>query len=323
MELKDVDLNLLVTFQQLFRDRRVSVAAASLGLSQPAVSNALKRLRRMLGDELFVRSSRGMIPTPLAEQLAGPIGKALVSIHNLLNQQATFEADTSTRNFTIALADIGEVHFLPPLMEVLGRVAPRVTISTVRNTAPNLREDMAAGKVDLAVGSILGLKADFFQRRLFPQRYVCMFRSGHALDKPKITAAEFAAVEHVVVIAAGTGHQRMNEMLDRAGLRSTVGLRVPHFVAVADIVCTRDLVATVPEEFAQRGAAFFGLKYVSHPIKLPEIQINLYWHARYHRDPANQWLRTLFIDTFSGYHVEKAPPGRSARTRGRLSTTTG
>ena len=102
-----------------------------------------------------------------------------------------------------------------------------------------------------------------------------------------------------MVLAAGTGHQKMNEILNRAGTRSRIALRVPRLAAVADIVCTRDLLATVPEEFAQRGAAFFGLKYVPHPIKLPEIEINLYWHARYHRDAANQWLRTLFIETFS------------------------
>jgi DNA-binding transcriptional LysR family regulator len=299
VELKDVDLNLLVTFRELYRERRVSAAAVSLGLSQPAVSNALRRLRLLLGDELFVRSSRGMIPTPFAEQLAGPTEQVLETFHKLLNRQASFEPRASNRNFTLALADMGEVHFLPPLMEALGLAAPRVTIGAVTNTAPTLREDMAAGRVDLAVGSLLGLKADFFQRRLFRERYVCMFRAGHPLDKARISPAEFAAAEHVVVMSPGTGHQKMNQILDRAGARSTIALRVPRLVAVADIVCTRDLLATVPEEFAQRGAAFFGLKYVAHPIKLPEIEINLYWHARYHRDAANQWLRTLFIDTFA------------------------
>lgn len=300
MELKDVDLNLLVTFQELYRERRVSAAAASLGLSQPAVSNALKRLRHMLGDELFVRSARGMIPTPCAEQLADPVAKALEAVHSLLNRQSSFEARASARNFTVALADFGEVRFLPPLMQLLGRAAPQVTISSVPNIAPELREDMATGRVDLAVGYVLGLKADFFQRRLFRERYVCMFRPGHPLDKTRISPAEFAAAEHVVVMAAGTGHHKMNQILDRAGTRSKIVLRVPRLVAVADIVCTRDLVATVPEEFAQRGAAFFGLKYIPHPIRLPEIDINLYWHARHHRDPANQWLRKLFIDAFSG-----------------------
>ena len=299
MELKDVDLNLLVTFQALYRERRVSAAAASLGLSQPAVSNALKRLRQLLGQELFVRSARGMIPTPYAEQLAEPMANALGAVHDLLNRQASFDPKNSTRNFTLALADFGEVHFLPPLMNLLGAQAPRVTVGVVPNSIPNLREEMANGNVDLAVGYVLGLKADFFQRRLFRERYVCMFREGHPLDKARISPAEFAAAEHVLVVAAGTGHQKMNQILDRSGARSRIVLRVPQLAAVADILCTRNLVATVPEEFAQRGADIFGLKYVAHPVRLPDIEINLYWHARYQRDAANRWLRSLLIETFS------------------------
>lgn len=299
MRLKDIDLNLLVVFQQLFKDRRVSGAAASLGLSQPAVSSALNRLRRILGDELFVRTARGMLPTPYAKGLEEQTADALRTIQYALSHKGAFEPLTSTLTFTISMADIGEVYFLPRLMETLGRTAPQVTITSVRHAASNLTEDMATGKVDLAVGSLPGLRTNFFQRRLFPQRYVCMFRKGHPLDKPKITPAEFSAAEHVIVAAAGTGHNKMNEVLDRAGTRRAVHLRVPHFVAVADILHTTNLVATVPEKFAERGAAFFGLRYVTHPIKLPAIQINLYWHARFHRDPTNQWLRTLLFDMFA------------------------
>ena len=299
MRLKDIDLNLLVMFQQLFRDRRVSAAAASLGLSQPAVSSALNRLRRMVGDELFVRTGRGMLPTPFAKELEKQTADALRTIQNALSEKGAFDPLTSARTFTISFADIGEVHFLPRLMQTLAQTAPQVTIASVRHAASNLPEDMATGKVDLAVGSLPGLKANFFQRRLFPQRYVCMFRQGHPLDKPRITPADFSAAEHVVVAAAGTGHHKMNEVLDHAGIRAKVHLRVPHFVAVADILHTTNLVATVPEHFAKRGAAFFGLRYVTHPIKLPSIQINLYWHARFHRDPTNQWLRTVFFDMFA------------------------
>ena len=299
MRLKDIDLNLLVMFHQLFKDRRVSAAAASLGLSQPAVSSALNRLRRMSGDELFVRTGRGMLPTPFAEELERQTADALRTIQNALNEKGAFEPLTSNRTFTLSMADIGEVHFLPRLMQTLARTAPQVTIASVRHAASNLREDMATGKVDLAIGSLPGLKTNFFQRLLFPQRYVCMFRKGHPLDRPKITAAEFSAAEHVVVAAAGTGHNKMNEALDRSGARRAVHLRVPHFVAVADILNTTNLVATVPEHFAVRGAASFGLRYVTHPIKLPSIQINLYWHARFHRDPTNQWLRTLLFELFA------------------------
>lgn len=298
MRLKDIDLNLLVVFQQLYKDRQVSAAAISLDLSQPAVSSALNRLRRILGDQLFVRTGRGMLPTPFAEKLIEKIADALHTINGALNQQGAFDPLTATHNFTLSMADVGEVYFLPKFMAARSREAPHITITSVRH-ASDLPEDMANGKVDLALGALPGLKTNFFQRRLFPQRYVCLFRKGHPLDKPKITPAEFAAAEHVIVIAPGTGHARMNEIMLRAGVRRIVPLRVPQWVSVADILPTTNLVATVPEKFAERGAAYFGLKYVPHPIKLPQVQINLYWHARYHREPANQWLRTYFFNMFS------------------------
>ncbi|WP_273455439.1 LysR family transcriptional regulator, partial [Nevskia ramosa] len=130
MELRDLDLNLLVVFRQLMLERRVSRAAESLGLTQPAVSNALARLRRLLGDELFLRSSRGMEPTPFAESLAEPISHALGLLHGAVNQRSEFEPATSERAFTIGMTDIGEIYFLPVLMEALSAAAPQLVIST-------------------------------------------------------------------------------------------------------------------------------------------------------------------------------------------------
>jgi len=299
MRLPDIDLNLLVVFQQLYKERRVSAAAASLDLSQPAVSSALNRLRRILGDELFVRTARGMLPTPFAEGLELKIADAMHVLQQSLNHESAFDPRTSTNNFTLSLADVGEVYFLPHFMAALVKEAPRVTITSVRHATGTLADDMAAGKVNLAIGALPGLKANFFKRRLFPQRYVCLFREGHPLDKQRISLAEFAAAEHVIVIAPGTGHARMNQILARRGIRRIVPLRVPQWVSVADILHTTDLVATVPEKFAERGAKFFGLRYVAHPVKLPEIDINLYWHARYHKEPSNKWLRGFLVKTFA------------------------
>jgi DNA-binding transcriptional LysR family regulator len=299
MELKDVDLNLLLVFHQLLMERRVSAVAEKLGLSQPAVSNALNRLRRLLGDELFLRTSKGMEPTPYANQLAEPIAYALSTIHNSLNQRAIFDPDSSDRKFTIGMTDIGEIHLLPKLMDVLAREAPGVSVSTVRNTAVNLRDEMEAGHVDIAIGLLPQLKSGFFQRRLFGQRYVCMFREGHALDKRKVTLKEFSEAEHVVVIAAGTGHAKVDESIAQKGIRRNVKLTVPHFVAVGHILATSDMIATVPERYAQECVEPFRLKYVPHPVALPEIGINAFWHAKYHKEPGNQWLRNIVFDTFS------------------------
>jgi DNA-binding transcriptional LysR family regulator len=299
MELQDIDLNLLVVFNQLLVERRVSRVADNLGLTQPAVSNALARLRKLLGDELFLRTPAGMEPTPFADQLAEPVTYALGTIHSALNQRSTFDPGSSTRSFTVGMTDIGEIYFLPELMDRLRREAPGVSVSTVRNAAVNLRDEMEAGKVDLAIGLLPQLKAGFFQRRLFRQRYVCMFRKGHRLDRKRITLAEFSAAEHLVVVSPGTGHGKVDVLLKRSGIARNVRLTVPHFMAVGHILQATDLIATVPERLAQRMVDPFGLAFITHPAKLPDVAINVFWHAKFHKAPENQWLRALIFDTFA------------------------
>jgi len=299
MELKDIDLNLLVIFNQLLTERKVSKVAENLGLGQPAVSNALARLRKLFGDELFLRTSSGMQPTPFADQLAESIGYALGMIHGAINVKNSFDPASSNRRFTVGMTDIGEIYFLPLLMEKIQKVAPGVSISTVRNTAVNLKDAMEAGHVDLAIGLLPQLKAGFFQQRLFSQQYVCVFRKNHSLDKRKISPADFFSADHVVIASAGTGHGKVDEILDSGSQKRRIRLTVPHFVAIGHILQSTDMVATVPERLAEKMATPFNLRYVNHPVKLPQIAINLFWHAKYHKDPANQWLRSLVFDTHS------------------------
>ena len=296
MELKDIDLNLLVVFNQLLIERKVSKVAENLGLGQPAVSNALARLRKLFGDELFLRTSNGMQPTPFADQLAESIGYALGMIHGAVNARSSFDPASSKRSFSIGMTDIGEIYFLPQLMRRLHEIAPEVSISTVRNTAVNLKDAMEAGHVDLAIGLLPQLKGGFFQRRLFVQQYMCMFRKGHALDKKRLLKSDFFAAEHVAVVSAGTGHGQVDEILDNSSPQRRVKLKLPHFVAIGHILQSTDLIATVPERLAERMAQPFDLRYLPHPVKLPQISINIFWHAKYHKDPANQWLRSLIVE---------------------------
>jgi DNA-binding transcriptional LysR family regulator len=203
------------------------------------------------------------------------------------------------------MTDIGEIHFLPKLMSKLSDIAPGVTVSTVRNTSADLSDEIEAGHVDLAMGLLPQLKAGYFQRRLFRQRYVCMFRQGHPLDKETISLEEFANARHVVVVAGGTGHATVDESIERRGIKRRVLLTVPHFVAVGHILATTDMVATVPERHAAECIQPFRLRYLPHPVPLPEIGINLFWHAKFHKAPANQWLRGVVFDLFSD------PPSRA------------
>ena len=299
MELRELDLNLLLVFNRLLLDRSVSTAAQKLGLTQPAVSNALKRLRTALKDELFLRTSRGMEPTPYALHLAEPVVYALNALQTALSTRDSFDPLTSTRNFQLAMNDIGEMYFMPALMVALSKVAPQVRVSTVRPNAGNLKEGMESGTVDLALGLMPNLQSGFFQRRLFRHKYVCVFRKDHPVARSPMTLAQFSALEHVGVIAANTGHDEVDGLLERAGIQRKMKLVVPHFIAVGHILQSTDLISTLPERFAQRCEAPFGLVTSPHPARLPDIAINLFWHAKFNRDPANMWLRQLFVELFA------------------------
>jgi DNA-binding transcriptional LysR family regulator len=300
MKLSDLDLNLLVVFHQLMLDGQVSKAAKTLGLSQPAVSNALARLRILLKDELFLRSLRGVSPTPYALSIADGIADALARLHDAINQNTNFDPATSERNFRIAMTDIGEIYFLPALLRALAARAPHVTVSTVRNTATNLRESLETGALDLAIGLIPELKGEIFQRRLFRQRYVCVFRKTHPLAKKRsLTMKDYAAAEHVAVVAAGTGHGIVDEVIARSGITRCVRLTVPHFVAMGHILSATDLIATVPQALAERITVPFDLIQQMSPVSVPEVAINMFWHPRAQRDVANKWLRDLFAELFS------------------------
>lgn len=314
VDLRDIDLNLLVVFNQLLLDRSVSTAADKLGMTQPAVSNALKRLRTALNDELFLRTARGMEPTPYALHLAEPVVYALNAIQTALSTRDSFDPATSTRSFQLAMTDIGEMYFMPPLMVALARLAPQVRVSTVRPNAGNLKEDMESGTVDLALGLLPHLQTGFFQRRLFRHKYVCAFRRDHPLAKAPMTLKQFVELDHVGVVAANTGHSEVDGLLERAGIKRRMRLVVPHFIAVGHILQSTDLIATLPERFAARCEAPFGLVTSPHPARLPDIAINLFWHAKFNRDPANLWMRQLFVDLFADGDDKRAA-ARSTRAR--------
>jgi DNA-binding transcriptional LysR family regulator len=299
MELARLDLNLLLVFHHLLREKRVSAVATVLGMSQPAVSSALGRLRTSLGDALFLRTQGGMVPTPYALQLAEPVATALDGLQQALQVRASFDPATSERRFTLAMTDVGEMYFLPVLMDALAQSAPSVTLKVVAVTSASLGEDMATGRTDLALGLLPQLQAGFFQQALFRQPYVCLMREGHPLaQSEELTLPDFAAASHVRVIAAGTGHGRVDEALERQGLQRRIRLTVPHYVALGDVLSHSDLIATVPERFAQRVIRPFALTTRALPLAVDGSVIHQFWHARLHKDPGHQWLRMLVAQCF-------------------------
>lgn len=299
MNLNDLDLKLLRVFNQLMIERRVSSAAQSLGVSQPAVSNALKRLRQLMGDELFLRTAQGMLPTPLAEQIAEPIAYAIDSIRAVVNHQVHFDPAVAERDFVIGLVDFGEMFFLPTLLAQVGRQAPGIGLVAARGISSSLKEDMEAGRIDVAIGLMPQMQGNFFRQRLFRQSFVLAFRREHALaKKAEVSLEDLVGAEHLLV-STSAGQAEIDRLMDRKGIARRIRATVPHFNAVGPILEATDLVATIPRGLAEMLERPFGIRFAQHPVALPEASIDVFWNARLHRDPANQWLRRLIFKLFS------------------------
>lgn len=299
IRLQDIDLNLLVVFQLMYRERKTGLVAEHLGITQPAVSNALARMRLALGDELFERTARGMRPTPFADNIAESIGYALSTLQDGLNYQERFDPPSSDRSFCLSMTDLGEIHMLPRLMAYLAEHAPHISVSTVRDTGHSLKEDLETGSVDLAVGLLPQLEAGFYQRRLFDQEYVCLMRAGHPLAKGTLTLKKFFKSEHIIIEAQDTGHGRVEKQLSRSGAPRVRKLKLPHFISAPYIVAKTDLIATVTEKLALQTAETMGLIVKPHPVAIPPAQINMFWHRRYHQETGSIWFRNLIHEMFS------------------------
>jgi len=298
-ELKDIDLNLLVVFQQMYQARHVSQVARALGVSQPTVSNALARLRRTFGDELFVRTAQGMQPTPHAQRIYEPVAQALASVTEALNQQERFDPATSDRRFVIAMTDVGEIHFMPALVAHCMQVAPGVGISSVRASAVNWQEHMETGQIDLTIGAFTDVAQSLFHRRLFSQQYLTMFRRGHRFEGRKIAMKEFLSAQHLFVTSRESPYDQINARLEKAGIARSVHFHVPHFTAVPYIVSSTDMVVTVPARLAEQACGPFGLATIQPPLRLPALHTSVFWHRRYTLDSGNQWLRGVVASCFA------------------------
>lgn len=289
------DLNLLYAFEALWRDRSVTVAAERLGLTQAAVSGSLKRLREEYGDKMFMLVGRKMEPTPLAAELAPQLLDALAMVRKTRVERGRFNPATARRMFTVRTRDVGEAHSLPPIFNALAESAPGIQLRTVFRPLPETVAGMASGQIDLALGFLPSLEAGIHSRSLFKQRYVCAMRSGHPLAKARLTPKRFSEADHLLVEYSGSGHIQLERALVAAGARNRIRVRLPQYLSAPHFLIGSDLLWSVPEVLAKALAPHYALTIVPHPLDLPEIEVSLYWHDRYHRDPANKWLRDLVV----------------------------
>jgi len=296
MNVQDVDLNLLRVFDTVLSERGVTPAAARLGLTQPAVSNALARLRGVFGDPLFVRTTGGMDATPFARQLAEPVRQALALLESALAHGPGFDPASSTRSFRFYMSDLGQIEFLPPLVERVQVSAPGVHLEAVGLEVEDIAGALGAGGLDLAVGFLPGLARPLQRQALFRDPYVCLMRRDHPIKT--LTKRKFQEASHALVSYRG-GHRVIEEALERAGLARRIALRVPHFTVVPMILERSDLVLTLPARVARVFERRGNLKSLPPPVPIPPAEVAVHWHERFEGDPGNRWLRDLMIELYS------------------------
>jgi DNA-binding transcriptional LysR family regulator len=298
-----LDLNLLRVFEAILDTRSVTAAASSLGLTQSAVSNQLARLREAFDDPLFVRTSEGMVPTPRAIAIADPIRKSLLAIRFCLEEQLGFDPATSDRTFKIYMSDVGQLVFLPRLIERIGRVAPRVNIHTVQVPPSRIRDlALESGEVDLATGYFENFDGSFRQQMLFEERYVGMVRRGHPTIRDALPLATFLSTPHLVYRPTGGGHGFQEAAVDQAfgaaDVPRRVAVRAAHSMGVSSIVSSTDLLVIVPSRLAAAFRELTDVNILPLPVEIPKFPVKQHWHERFHHDPGHCWLRGEIADLF-------------------------
>jgi DNA-binding transcriptional LysR family regulator len=298
VNLRDIDLNLLRVFEAVLREGGVTPAAGRLGLTQPAVSNALSRLRRAFGDPLFVRTPSGMDATPFARELAEPVRQALALLESALAHGPGFDPGTSTRAFRFYMSDLGQIEFLPPLVERVQHAAPGVRLEAVAADLEHIADALGAGTLDLAVGFLPALGPPVARRTLFRDPYLCLMRADHPAIGTKLTRKQFVEASHVLVTYRGGGHRVIEEALERAGVARRIALRVPHFTVVPMVLERTDLVLTLPARVARLFERRGKFKALPPPVPMPAAEVAVHWHERFEADPGNRWLREQVVELF-------------------------
>lgn len=299
-----IDLNLLLVFEAVLETRSTTLAAANLGLTQSAVSNALNRLRSSLGDPLFVRTSAGMVPTPRAEEISAPLRASIEQIRRTLGHHPEFSPETSDRRFRIYMSDVGQMVLLPGLMETLQRQAPNVSLDTVAPAGSRPREAaMSSGDVDLALGYFHDFQGPFHVQSLFREHYVCMVRADSGLVGEHLDLEQYARLPHAVYTPQGGGHEVQERAIETAlschGIQRRIVLRAAHFLGFTRVVASIDVLTTLPSRLAQACAALTPVRIFPAPFDIPVFEISQFWHKRFHQDPGNRWLRRLIAGLYA------------------------
>ena len=293
MNLSKVDLNLFIVFDAIYTEANLTRAGQIVGITQPAVSNALSRLRETFNDPLFVRTAQGMVPTPMAQNIIGPVRNALQLLRVSVQESRIFNPLQANKTFRISMTDLIEAVILPPLFQRLRRQAPAVQIESFLAKRRETTKELAAGRIDFAVDAPLNTDPQVRHVKLLEDRYVCAMRKGHPLAKDKISLDDYLSLTHIHISSRRSGLGLVDLALGKMGIQRKIALRSQHYLMASQVMQQTDMAMTVPESFAHR----HGLHAVDLPVNdVPAQETHLYWHESTDQDPANRWMREQLIE---------------------------
>ncbi|WP_407315747.1 LysR family transcriptional regulator [Pseudomonas sp. nanlin1] len=287
---------LLHLFDVLYTTRSVTRCAEQLGQSQPTISIWLGRLREQLNDPLFVRTPTGMAPTPRADALIGPCREILESLRRLTTHEPSFDPGTAHRRFRLCVTDASHITLLPRILEHLRKVAPGIRLEAARIDG-NTEQALESGEADLAVGFVPWLGGGMYQQVLFAQDWVCLSSAQHPRIEQTLSLERYAAEGHVQ-ITAGTGQKLLETALMHQAIERRVILELPGFLGLGAIIGTTDLIATLPRHIGETLATMHSLRVHDSPVAITGFSVKQHWHARYHLDSGNRWLRGVIQALF-------------------------
>ncbi len=304
---RTLDLNLMRLFDELMAERHLTRAASNLSMTQPAASNALRRLRDALGDELVVRSGQGVEPTPFALSLWPSVRSALEQLRAAVAPQR-FDPAIAQQSFLLTMADSTATMLIPPLLKLIERQAPGVNLRVLPLTTRDPRDFLEANSIDAAIGyfpatlaaiaqqEMEGSAQGFSHSRLYSGEYVCVMRRGHPLARKKLTLDSYCAARHLLVSFSGRPVGFVDEAL--AGLKRTrrVVLTVNQFITAGEVVARSDLLTVVPRHFLAATGFAQSLAVQALPMDLPAVHVDILWHRRQAQRPGHAWLRQNIED---------------------------
>ena len=294
MNLNKTDLNLFIAFDVIYREKNLTKAGEVLGITQPAVSNSLSRLREIFDDELFIRTSKGMVPTAVS-QIIDDVRSALTLFSSTISDSETFEPKSASTTFKISAGDLSEFRLLPSLISSLSKLAPEIDIESYLTPRKNTPRELAAGNLDFSIDPPIHSDTSLRHKEIFKDNYVLIVRKNHPITKKKkLTMADYLELSHIHISNSRTGLGHVDMALYRLGELRRIALRAQHFLVAPFVISQSDLALTSTKSFLVSK----DLTSIKLPFTVDPVELHLYWHETKHNDPGNVWMRDLICKEY-------------------------